>query len=212
MAGADARPRNPLLALGGQALEFALNRAVALDPQLPAQLIELEGRSIELLLQAPALAARITVDGGALRVGPAQPESEPDLSLSATLGALVLRVLPGAGAATPGRMKIAGDIALAQALQRLVQNYSPDLEAALSSRLGEVLGVQVAKAFKAGIEGAQRGARELAEAGAEYLRVERRDLLGTDALQAFCEDVDRLRDGVERAEQRLQRLRTRLST
>lgn len=210
MAGPDDRPRNPLLALGGQALEFALNRAVALDPQLPAELAALEGRSIELLLQAPALAARITVNSGALKVGPAQPEAEPDLSLSATLGALVSRVLPGAGAATPGRMKISGDIALAQALQRLAQNYSPDLEAALSSRLGDVVGVQVAKALKAGIEGARRGARELAEAGADYLREERRDLLGQDELQAFCEDVDGLRDGVERAEHRLLRLQGRL--
>ncbi|MCG6117877.1 MAG: SCP2 sterol-binding domain-containing protein [Aquimonas sp.] len=211
MAGTGARARNPLLALGGQALEFALNRAARLDPQLPAELAALEGRSIELQLQAPALAARITVSGGVLKVGPAQPDAEADLSLTATLGALVSRVLPGAGAATPGRMKIAGDIGLAQALQRLAQNYSPDMEAALSERLGDVAGVQIAKALKAGFEGAQRGARELAEAGADYLREERRDLLGHDELQAFCDDVDGLRDGVERAEQRLLRLRGRLT-
>ena len=92
MSDSPIRP-NPLLALGGQALEFALNRAVALDPDLPGQLQSLEGRSIELELAAPKLAARIEVQAGRLAVGPAQPTREPDLSLKATLGAVLSRVL-----------------------------------------------------------------------------------------------------------------------
>jgi ubiquinone biosynthesis protein UbiJ len=199
----------PLLALGGQALEFALNRALVLDPDLPAQLQALEGRSIELTLAAPRLAARIEVRNARLTVGPTQAEAEPDLSLRATLGAVLSRVLPGATAAAPGSMKIAGDIELAQALQRIAQRYSPDLEAALSARLGEVVGVQVAKGFKAAVDGLRRSSRELAEASADYLRDEAGVLVGRAELDAFCEDVDGLRDDIERSERRLQRLRLR---
>ncbi|SDD65608.1 ubiquinone biosynthesis accessory factor UbiJ [Aquimonas voraii] len=209
MSDSPTRP-NPLLALGGQALEFALNRAVALDPDLPGQLQSLEGRSIELELAAPKLAARIEVQAGRLAVGPAQPTQEPDLSLKATLGAVLSRVLPGATQATPGRMKIAGDIELAQALQRIAQRYSPDLEAALSARLGDIVGVQIAKALRAALEGVRRGSRELTAAGADYLRDEAGVLVGRAELDAFCEDVDSLRDGVERSERRLQRLQQRL--
>jgi ubiquinone biosynthesis accessory factor UbiJ len=201
---------NPLLALGGQALEFALNRALVLDPDLPAQLQALEGRSIELTLVAPRLAARIEVRDARLKVGPTHAEAEPDLSLRATLGAVLSRVLPGATAAAPGSMKIAGDIELAQALQRIAQRYSPDLEAALSARLGEVVGVQVAKGFKAAVDGMRRSSRELAEAGADYLRDEAGVLVGRAELDAFCEDVDGLRDNIERTERRLQRLRQRI--
>lgn len=208
----SAARTNPLFALGGQALEFALNRAAALDPDLPAQLRALEGRSIELELAAPRLAARIDVREGRLCVGPARPDHEPDLSLKATLGAVLSRVLPGASSGTPGRMKIAGDVELAQALQRIAQRYSPDLEAALSSRLGDVLGVQVAKGFKATFDGLRRGSRELAEAGADYLRDEAGVLVGRAELDAFCEDVDALRDGVERSERKLQRLQQRLGS
>jgi ubiquinone biosynthesis protein UbiJ len=200
---------NPLLALGGQALEFALNRALGLDPDLPAQLQALEGRSIELTLAAPRLVARIEVRDARLRVGPTQADVEPDLSLKATLGAVLSRVLPGATAAAPGSMKIAGDIELAQALQRIAQRYSPDLEAALSARLGDVMGVQVARGFKAAMDGLRRSSRELAEAGADYLRDEAGVLVGRAELDAFCEDVDRLRDNIERTERRLQRLRQR---
>jgi len=204
-------PRNPLLALGGSALEFALNRALALDAGLAGELAALEGRSVELELAAPRLAARIEFAGGRLRVGPALAEAEPDLSLKASLGALLARVLPGsATAAAPGRMKISGDIELAQALQRLAQSYSPDIEAALVARLGEVLGVQVSKALKAALGSARTGARELAEAGAEYIRDERGDVLGRAELDAFLEDVDGLRDGVERAQRRMERLSRRI--
>lgn len=206
----SAARANPLLALGAQALEFALNRALALDPELPAQMRSLEGRSIELTLAAPRLVARIEVHEARLKVGPAQPEREPDLSLRATLGAVLSRVLPGAAAAAPGSMKIAGDIELAQALQRIAQRYSPDLEAALSARLGEVLGVQVAKGFKAAVEGLRRGTREMAEAGADYLRDEAGVLVGRAELDAFCEDVDGLRDDIERTERRVQRLGQRI--
>lgn len=201
---------NRLLALGGSALQYALNRALQLDPDMPTELARLEGRSIELELAAPRLLARITVEGGALKVGPGQADSEPDLSLKATLGAVLARVLPGAAPAAPGRLKIAGDVELAQALQRLAQRYSPDIEAALSTRLGDVLGVQLAKAVRAVFASASGGARSLAEAGADYLRDERRDLLGRAELDAFLEDVDSLRDDVERNQRRVERLQRRL--
>lgn len=204
------RAPNPLLVAAGSALQFALNRALAADPELPAQLAALEGRRIELELAAPQLRARIEVEQGALKVGPALDGAEPDLSLKATLGGLLSRVLPGAGAATPGRLKISGDVELAQQLQKLVQRYRPDLEATLSARLGDVLGVQLARALQGVFDSLRSGGREFAEAGADYLREERRDVLGADELRAFCEDVDRVRDDVERAERRLQRLRSRL--
>lgn len=202
---------NPLLAIGGQALQFALNRALQLDPDMAAELVTLEGRSIELELAAPRLLARITVERGALKVGPGQVDSEPDLSLKATLGAVLARVLPGAAPASPGRLKIAGDVELAQALQRLAQRYTPDIEAALSARLGEVIGVQVAKALRSAFGSAASGARALAEAGADYLRDERRDLLGRAELDAFLEDVDGVRDDVERTQRRIERLQRRLA-
>jgi ubiquinone biosynthesis accessory factor UbiJ len=207
----STRAPNPVLMAAGAALQFALNRALALDPELPTQMQALEGRRIELELTAPQLRARIEVEHGALKVGPALDGEEPDLSLKSTLGGLLSRVLPGAGAATPGRLRIAGDVELARQLQVLAQRYSPDLEAALSARLGDVLGVQLARALRMAFESLRSAGLEVAETSAEYLREERRDLLGADELRSFCEDVDRLRDDVERSERRIQRLRSKLS-
>ena len=81
-------PLDALKPLAGRALEAALNRMLALDPETRASVRKLDGRRISLALEAPAIALEIKVDGDQLRVGPVQAD-EPDLGIRATLaGAL----------------------------------------------------------------------------------------------------------------------------
>src|SRR5688572_24952593 len=106
----NARP-SPLDALkpiAGRALEMALNRVVALDPETREALGKLEGKRIELVLEAPALALSVSVSEGQLRVGPPDRDNEPDLGLRATLGGLLAQ-LPfarGSGGAPVGKLRI----------------------------------------------------------------------------------------------------------
>lgn len=199
--------RSRVLQFGGNALEFALNRVLALDTDCQQSLQRLNGRSIDLRLEAPVLNARIRVEDGRLRVGPSD-DSEADLSLSATAGALLSRLLPGqASQATPGKLRIAGDIDLAQQLQRLAQQFAPDLEEALSERLGDVLGVQIARALRSVGQNAQQMSKAGLERVVEYVRDERGDVLGSAEMNAFLDDVDQLRDHAERLGQRVERLK-----
>lgn len=199
--------RSRVLQFGGNALEFALNRVLALDTDSQQALQRLNGRSIDLRLEAPVLNARIRVQDGCLRVGPTD-DSESDLSLSATAGALLSRLLPGqTGHATPGKLRIAGDIDLAQQLQRLAQQFAPDLEEALSERLGDVLGVQIARALRSVGQNALQMSKAGLERVVEYVRDERGDVLGSAEMNAFLDDVDQLRDHAERLGQRVERLK-----
>ena len=63
-------PFDALKPLAGRALETALNRAVALDPDTGAALAALDGRRISLALESPPLALDIAVHRGHLQVGP----------------------------------------------------------------------------------------------------------------------------------------------
>src|SRR5688572_23264236 len=105
--------------LAGNALQLALNRALALDPDTRAALGALDGRHIALTLESPALAMRIGVDGERLTVGPVDPQQEPDLAVRSTLGG-VLAQLPflanarRGGDAPAGRVKVSGDAELAR--------------------------------------------------------------------------------------------------
>lgn len=163
--------RSRILQWGGSALEFALNRVLALDSDTQQALHRLNGRSIDLRLDAPVLAARLRVENGRLFVGPTD-EAESDLSLSATAGALLARLLPSQTSnATPGKLRISGDIDLAQQVQKLAQQFAPDLEEALSQRLGDVLGVQVARALRSAGQTAQQIGKTSVTRVVEYVRV-----------------------------------------
>ena len=128
-------PFDALKPLAGRALETALNHALALDPDTEAALRPLEGRRIQVAVDAPSLAMDIMVGGGRLQVGPASEVLEADLAVRGTLGGL-LGQLPffRRDHATPvGKVKVSGDAELAQALSRNVLDGGfPDSAQALA--------------------------------------------------------------------------------
>lgn len=196
----------------GRALEAALNRALALDPETRDALSRLDGRRVALHVAQPPLALQVTVEGELLRVGPVDEAARPDLDVRGTLAGLVAQ-LPmfrrDEDGPPVGRMRIEGDADLARRLQRLAERFDPDWQAPFVSVFGEVLGVQVANGFAAALRKARAGARDLAETTAEYLTEESRDVVHREELAAFHDDVDALRDDAERLAARITRLSMR---
>ena len=199
---------NPLLAMGGKALELALDRIVALDPATRDALLALEGRELAVAVQAPPLALRVKVHGGRLAVGPDRDAREADLSVRTTLGAILGQLLPGRDGALPvGQVRISGDAELARRLQQIVQRYEPDIEEAFARVFGDVLGVQIARALERGLGWTRDSARSVLQDTAEYLGEESRDLVPRAELAQFLDEVDELRDAVERLERKVGRVR-----
>jgi ubiquinone biosynthesis protein UbiJ len=192
----------------GRALEAALNRAIALDPETRAGLGPLQGRSVELAVEAPPLALRLQVQGERLTVGPVDPGNVPDLGVRATLGGLLsqLPMLRRDDAPPVGRMRVSGDADLARRLQRLAERFDPDWQQPFARVFGDVLGVQIANAFAAALKQARVAGRNLAESAAEFVTEESRDVVARAELNAFHDDVDVLRDDVERMAARVARL------
>lgn len=191
----------------GRALEAALNRALALDPDTRDALAALDGRSVDLQLESPPLALRLTVAGERLQVGPPAGDP-PDLDLRTTLAGLLsqLPFLRRDDAPPVGRMQLSGDADLARRLQRLAERFDPDWQLPFVAVFGEIAGVQVAKAFAVALRQAREAGEALAQTTAEYLTEESRDLVPRAELDAFHDDVDALRDDVERLAARIARL------
>lgn len=205
-------PTSPLAALkplAGRALESALNRLLALDPETLAGLAALEGRRLQLTVEAPALALAVTVRDGRLTVGPADGGREADLAVRGSVGGLLsqLPFLRPANAA--GKVRIAGDADLARQLQKLASGFDPDWNLPFTDVFGELLGVQIATAVRAAFRAGRDGAARLARDAADYLTEESRDLVGRAELDAHFDDVDAMRDRVERLHARCQRLHQR---
>lgn len=203
-------PLDSLKPLAGRALEIALNRLLALDPDTQADLSRLEGRRISLALEAPALALEISVDQGQLKVGPAQAE-EADLGIRASLaGALAqLPFLRAANAAPVGKVRINGDAELARTLQQLAKGFDPDWDKPFADLFGSILGPQVARGFREAFQTGTTLAKKFGRDAADFVTEESRDVLGKAELAAFNDDVDSLRDDAERLIARVNRLRAK---
>jgi ubiquinone biosynthesis protein UbiJ len=191
----------------GRALEAALNRALALDPDTRDALAVLDGRNVDVHVANPPLALRLRVAGDRLEVGPVDG-GEPDLDVRATLAGLVsqLPFFRRDDTAPVGQVRLSGDADLARRLQRLASRFDPDWQLPFVAVFGEVVGVQVANAFAAAFRRARADATAFAETTAEYLTEESRDLVPRAELDAFLDDVDLLRDDAERLAARVARL------
>lgn len=213
----DQPRRSPLDALkpaAGRALEIALNRALALDPDTRQALRALDGRRVALHVASPPLALQVTVAGERLEVGPVDPADEPHLSVRSTIGGLVsqLPFLRNDDAPPVGSLRVEGDADLARRLQRLAERFDPDWQKPFASVFGDVIGVQVANAIAGGLRHARGAARDFTGVAAEYVTEESRDVVPRAEVDAFNDDVDGLRDDVERMEARISRLRSRAAT
>ena len=207
-------PFDSLKPLAGKALEAALNRALALDPDTREALKPLHGRRIALTLQAPALALQVTVRDQRLQVGPVEDATEPDLAVRTTLGGLLGQIpafmgsaLRRENAAPVGRVHVSGDAELARRLQTLAERFDPDWQQPFVAAFGEIIGVQVANAARGAVRQLREAGGNLALNAAEFVTEESRDVVGRAELNAFHDDVDALRDDVERLQARVERLR-----
>lgn len=210
-------PFDALKPLAGRALEAALNRAIALDPDTRDALAPLAGRRIQITVDSPPLALEIAVEAQRLHVGPVEAGEEPDLAVRSTLGGL-LGQLPGLlgsafrrddAPAPVGKLHVSGDADLARRLQTLAMRFDPDWQQPLVTLFGEVLGVQIAQGVRAALLRLHETGSELATSAAEYVTEESRDVVARAELEAFHDDVDVLRDDLERLAARLSRLAAR---
>lgn len=203
-----ASPFDSLKPVAGRALEAALNRALALDPDTRAALKPLDGRRVALALEAPAIALQIRVEGERLQVGPVDAAEEPDLAVRSTLGGLLAQLpfLKRDDAPPVGRVRVSGDAELARRLQTLAERFDPDWQQPFTAVFGDVIGVQVANAARGALRQLRNAGTNLAENAAEFVVEESRDVVGKAELNAFHDDVDALRDDAERLAVRVRRL------
>jgi ubiquinone biosynthesis protein UbiJ len=186
--------RNPIAAL--------LNHLLAAEPWAREKLAPFAGEVVEI--QAPPFPAlRLAVQEGGLLGG-----TTGDAPAS-----LVITLKPDAPAALlrgeehfMRAVEVSGDAKLADAVMLLVRNLRWDYEEDLSRAVGDVAAHRLAGAARGFAAWQMDAAQRLAEAFADYATEESRLLVRQAELDALAGAAARLRDGVERLEQRIRRL------
>ncbi len=132
---------------------------------------------------------------------------EPDVVITGTLLALARLATPSAtDAIRDGSVELHGDAHIAQQFQRLLRYARPDIEEELSMLLGDAAAQNLGD-FARRVREWGKGARETMQQNiSEYLQEESRAVPSQHEVELFRQNVNTLRDDVDRFEARLNRL------
>jgi ubiquinone biosynthesis protein UbiJ len=108
-------------------------------------------------------------------------------------------------------VQIEGDAEFANAISHLSQSLRWEAEHDLEKLVGPIAAVRAVQGAKAALSAAQTGQRKLAENVAEYFLEEKPLLIRPVLAEEFGASVAKLRDDVERASKRLEKLEQKLA-
>jgi ubiquinone biosynthesis protein UbiJ len=107
-------------------------------------------------------------------------------------------------------VRIDGDAEFANTISQLSKGLRWDAEHDLERFLGPIAASRLAGGARAAVSHVTGASRRLAENVAEFLLEERRVLIRPATVDAFADEVNRLRDDVERSAKRIAKLEQKL--
>jgi ubiquinone biosynthesis protein UbiJ len=189
-------------------IEILLNRSIA-DSSLAAGAAErVSGKSMAVQVDGLGVRALLRVTDRRVALS-LDPDAQADAVLKGR--PLELMRLLGPGPDSLGRLRdadvdLSGDMRVAEGFSALLQAAAPDLEEALSGWVGDIPAHALGRRFRSLAKWSARAVQALEADTAEFLHEETAALPRPEQVRAFCGEVDRLRDDVERAAARLERL------
>jgi ubiquinone biosynthesis protein UbiJ len=192
-----------LLAAGQRMLNEQIRSSTAARDQLAA----IEGKRFAVTITGTDMRVVAEARGGEMRlsyVGDADVELDASLiDLARLARSATLTDLKGSGA------HLTGDLHVAEAFAQLLRLAMPGPEAALADWIGDMPAHAVGKVSRGMFGWTKRTHRALEQNVAEYLQEESPTLIPPALASEFADEVDRLRDDVERAERRVELLERR---
>ena len=192
---------SPLGRLVATSLELAANRLIKLDPEAAGNLEAIAGETVGVELVGTGLTLVMCSDGERLTVSAGE---EADTMIRGTPSALF--AMASGGATGSGRIRIEGDAEVGQRFQQFIRQLDPDWEEPIARLFGDTAGHQIARMIRGGFKLARNTLSSLATNTGEYFTEESRDIVGKNELEPFLDEVDDLRDRVDRLAQRIAQL------
>ena len=207
-AGEEARSEDATTAaLPFRMIERLVGAALDLDPETRDSLARFSGAVVDLDI-AGAGTLRLRIEGDRIRAGPRDDDRAADVSIrGAPLSLLRFALARNREALIlDDDVKLSGDIGLATRLQQIAARIDVDVEEALAQRIGDAPAhefMRVARGFRGWVQDV--GSSMLADMS-EYVRHEAAMTPLAEEVKRFAQEVDDLRDDVERLDARIIRL------
>ncbi len=170
------------------------------------RLAEHAGKQLQVELPLATVLLRIAADGNVEAT-----ESAAPADLTVTLSPNSLARLAVDRDAAWREARVDGDMELAAAISYVVANLQWDYEDDLSLVVGDVAAYRIARGARQLSAWPGQAALSLAQGIGEYLAEERQLLATKLCAEEFTEEVDELRDAVERLDKRIDQLAQRIA-
>ena len=186
-----------------------INRYLSLDPEMAQKISAFEGRVIAIELLGIDKVFYLFPQAGSEDVCIKVSESydgEPDTLLKGTPAALFKMGMTSdvATMMLKGEVEIIGDVRLGREFKSLLSEMDIDWEENLADWIGDTAAHQVTQTGKRFVSWANKTKQSILSDISEYLQEESRDVVASAELEAFYEDVDNLRNDVDRLQARAQ--------
>ncbi|NCA69120.1 MAG: sterol-binding protein [Sphingobacteriia bacterium] len=193
-------------------IEQTVNGYIRLDPEGATAFAALDGRIIGIELAG--FGTRITIIPSAQRLQIfGDYDATPDCLIRGTpLGLLRMNMAEHKESQVMrGEVEISGDTALAQSFSRALAGLEIDWEEQLARIIGDPFAHQVGNQARAVSQWGRKTSTTLTSDLQEYLQEEARLLPSRVEVEAVLNQIDILRDDIERTEARIERLTRQLA-
>jgi len=180
-------------------IETVINKYLALDPEMLDKLAQFDGKVIKLELTGIDKTFYMLPNARGMQVL-SEYDGEPDTVLRGSPASLFKMGLVSntASMLLKGEVEISGDTRLGHQFKNVFSQMDIDWSEPLADLVGDSLAYQIQQtAGKLGRWGKQ-SLQSVSSSVSEYLQEESRDVVTDTELNIFYEDVDQLRNSVDR--------------
>ena len=139
-------------------------------------------------------------------------QEKPDVLIKGTPSNFIMMIAASGKNSTelPSDMQIIGDVSLVQRFQQIMQSMEIDLEEPLSRWVGDTTAYQLGRIVRGSTRYIFNTGKTLTMDMSEYLRFEIEMLPDDLLVEEFCNDVEQLREDVDRFTQHLNKIESQI--
>ncbi len=188
-------------------VETVINRYLALDPEMLDKLEVFSGKVIKLEIIGINKVLYMLPDGKCIQVS-TEYEGEVDTTLRGTPMALFKMgiVSDAATLLLKGEVEISGDTRLGHQFKNVFSQMDIDWSEPLADIVGDTFAYQIQQSGKKIGGWGKDVIKSVSSSVSEYLQEESRDVITETELNIFNDDVDQLRDDVDRLQAKIKTL------
>ena len=193
-----------------QALQFAINQALALDPSISKKLLELDNKVIEMVVSPLNVHFYICILNGQFDLKSRCHQKPDTVIYSNPMGLIRLSILPSSKMRSlfNDQIRISGDVLLGQQLKQIFDSMHVDWEGHLAFFTGDVVAHHIGKVFRKGRDIGKQYGETFKTSSQHYLTHEMDVVPSKQEVEQFNHDVDELRLRTERLAAHIQSLMT----